>query len=172
MEVIGHKPAALFILHPVIPAPFRNGTQAAHESGQQPAVFSGIIDVFQQYILRPEAEYLGNHKIHMILTRRGIYPLHIPGIQGNRLLTDDMDPSLHGADRIIRMKISGKTDIQDIQLFLLQHFLKIRVQMFVRVFVQTFLTHIAQSHKRGLLHGFPCGYMGAADAADSDETNL
>ena len=83
MQVEGHQTASAFVLHPVIPAPFRAAAEARHRAGghmsqtrhatgKQLAVAAAVVDFLQINIFRPEAQHLRHHEADVVPLRRFI----------------------------------------------------------------------------------------------------
>ena len=63
------------------------------------------------------------------------------------------------------MEKGWETNIQNIQVFVFKHFVKIRIKMLVRISFQTFLANITEGYKLGLFYSIPRRYMSTANAA-------
>ena len=172
VQIEGDQAASFFIQHPVVPAPSGIAVQAAHLSGKKLSVFSGVIQLFDEQIFRPEAQHLGHHEADMVFTGCLIGAVHILLIQRDGLFADHVDAALHGFYRKVHMEEGGQADVQNVQLFLFQHFIKIRIMAFVRIGLHPLRTDIAQRDQLCIFHGVPGGDMGAADSPDADQTDF
>ena len=62
-----NQTAAVFIGHPVIPAPFRAAAEAGHRARKQITVGLFVINLFNYFILGPKTQNLRYHKFNVIL---------------------------------------------------------------------------------------------------------
>ena len=117
MQIQESSATAFRIAVPAV-ASYRSGAVAAERKAQQFAVFARKHRLAQHPVRRFEAETLRNHQLasgalcgcdHLIGKRNR--PRH-------RLFTENMETVVHRPDRILRMEMPGKTDVNDIRFFI------------------------------------------------------
>jgi len=95
VQVKRHQTAAVFIGHPVIPAPFRAAAEAGHRAGKQITVGLFVINLFNYFILGPKTQNLRYHKFNVILFCRAVNAGDILFFKRNGLFAEDINAPFH-----------------------------------------------------------------------------
>ena len=119
---------------------------------------------------------LGGHQHLPGLVPGRDHLLHVPGRRGQGLLADDVLARLQGRDGQRGVVVIGGTDVDDVEVFVLEQFGWVRCQLPHPVLLPPVLQDLRIDIRAGdelsVLRCIPAGDVGPGDSSDADDANF
>ena len=127
VEVVDYAARKLGLHIPVVPAPSGRSAETVELRGGGLAVSAVVNASLEELVLTEEAQALTDHKLLARAVARLDHTAAVLFGESHRLFALNVVAALEHLDRVFAMKGSGKTDVDEVDLLVCEHFLEVCV---------------------------------------------